>query len=329
MRTLKLTALSLIAGAALLLLTQQAQATFPGQNGKIAFVGNQSGNWQLYTMDPDGSNQTRITNLPATTWELWLPAFSPNGRKILFTHDSQENPCPPGAYDPIGCGDLYVVNIDGTGLTRLTNDGFSWAGTWSPDGTRIVFDHISSVIYVDTVATMAADGSGVLPALTDKFWSSGFARYTPDGQHFVFYSQNGGFVSTVWTMKTDGSNQRRVTEPALEGFANDVSPNGNHLLLIDHQNTVLPTAIFVMNLDGDDIKQLTYPPAGSNDGLGAYSPDGKKIVFLSNRLTPGSLDIFTMNVDGTDIQRIASGVTVGGCPDGNCVNATWGAKPSN
>jgi Tol biopolymer transport system component len=329
MRTSKFIAFSLIVGAALLFMAENAHATFPGQNGKIAFVGNQSGSWQLYTMDPDGSHQTQVTNLPATTWELWLPAFSPDGRRILFTHDNPLNPCPPGTYDPVGCGDLYVVNVDGSGLNRLTTDGFSWAGTWSPDGTQIVFDHISPLTNLDTVAIMKADGSGVEPALTDKLWGSGFARYIPNSQRLVFFSQNGGFISSVWTMKIDGTSQRRVTEPALEGFANDVSPNGHQFLLIDHQNTDLPTAIFVMNPDGDDVKQLTFPRAGSNDGLGAYSPDGKKIVFLSNRLSPGSLDIFTMNIDGTDIQRIASGVTVGGCPDGNCVNATWGAKPSN
>jgi Tol biopolymer transport system component len=329
MRTLRITALALAAGAALFLAAQQAQATFPGQNGKIAFVGNQSGTWQLYTMDPDGSNQTQITSLPATTWELWLPAFSPDGRKILFSRDTPQNPCPLDQFPLPSCINLYVINSDGAGLTQLTSDNLSWGGTWSPDGSQIVFNHISALTHLGVVTTMRADGSGVQPGLTSQLWDSDFGRYTPDGQKFVFYSQNGGFVSAVWSMETDGTHQRRLTHAALEGSPTDISPDGRHILLINHQNTNIPPAIFTMKLDGDDLDQLTYPPGNANDIGGGYSPDGKKIVFLSNRLTPGSLDIFTMNVDGTDIQRVAFGLTVGGCPDGNCVGATWGPKPSH
>ena len=151
----------------------------------------------------------------------------------------------------------------------------------------------------------------------------------PSGQHFVFYSQNGGFVSTIWTMDTDGQQQKRLTSASLEGFAADVSPDGRHVLLFDHQNTNIPGSIYVMKIDGSDLTQITEPPGNSSDGMGGYSPDGKKIAFLSNRLSPGSLDIFTMNSDGSDIQRIASGLTVGGCPDGNCVGPSWGPKPKN
>jgi Tol biopolymer transport system component len=280
-------------------------------------------------MDPDGSNQTQITKLPATTWELWLPAFSPDGRKILFSRDTPENPCPLDQFPIPSCINLYVVNADGTGLTQLTTDNLSWGGTWSPDGSQIVFNHISALTQAGVVTTMRADGSGIQPGLTNQIWDSDFARYTPNGQHFVFYSRTGGFVSSVWSMKSDGRDQSQVTAPALEGSPTDISPDGRHVLLIDHQNTDIPTAIFAMTPEGDDLRQLTYPPGSVNDLGGGYSPDGKKIVFLSNRLTPGSLDIFTMNADGTSIQRIASGVTVGGCPDGNCVGATWGAKTSN
>jgi Tol biopolymer transport system component len=329
MRTFRFITLSLVVGAVLLFMASKAQATFPGQNGKIAFVGNQTGTWQLYTMDPDGSHQTQITSLPSTTWELWLPAFSPDGRRILFTHDTQQNPCPPGAYLPAGCGDLYVVNVDGTGLNRLTSDGLSWNGTWSPDGTRIVFSQISTLTNVNVVTIMSADGTGPRTGLTGQVWDSSGTYYTPNGNQIVFYSQNGGFVSTTWIMDADGKNQKRLTPAALEGFPASVSPNGKHILLTSHVNTDIPGAIFTMDLDGAYLAQLTEPPSGSADSATAYSPDGKKILFLSNRLTPGSLDIFTMNVDGTDIQRIAFGLTVGGCPDNNCVGATWGPKPAN
>ena len=79
-------------------------------------------------MDPDGSNQLRIRKPSRHELGIVASVFSPDGRKILFSRDSAENPCYPGAYQPAGCGNLYVINADGTGLTQITSDGFSWAG---------------------------------------------------------------------------------------------------------------------------------------------------------------------------------------------------------
>jgi hypothetical protein len=57
-----------------------AQAAFPGQNGKIAFV--VSGD--IWTMNPDGSDRTQLTSGPATDD---LPSWSPDGQKILFLRE--------------------------------------------------------------------------------------------------------------------------------------------------------------------------------------------------------------------------------------------------
>ena len=231
---------AIMAALGLLLTGNIAQGTFPGENGKIVFVGNQSGTWQLYTIEGDGSGMVQITNLPPTAWELWLPVFSPDGRRILFTHDTPENPCQPNSFPPVGCVDLYLINADGTGLTRLTNDGLSWNGTWSPDGTRIVFSLISAPTREDIVTTMPASGIGERTRLTSVFWDSSGTTYTPDGNKIVFYSQDGGFVATTWSMNIDGTKQKLLTPPALEAFPGDVSPDGHHILLTNQVNTGRP-----------------------------------------------------------------------------------------
>jgi Tol biopolymer transport system component len=67
---------------------------------------------------------------------------------------------------------------------------------------------------------------------------------------------------------------------------------------------------------------------GAPDVYPNYSPDGAKIVFASDRMSSdGSLDIFTINADGSNLTRIATGVTVGGCADKNCVTPAWGRRP--
>ncbi len=316
--------------ATLVLLTgSPARAAFPGENGKIVFVGNQSGTWQLYTMNPDGSSMNQITNLPATNFVLWLPIFSPDGRRILFAHDTSNSLCAPGVFPPSCAVDLYVIDANGSNLTRLTNDGLSFLGKWSPGGASIVFAHASVLTGQWVITTMRAEENAKGSGLTSEFWISYIPTYTPDQTKIVFGSQLDGLVSAAWIMNADGSNPARRTPAPLEAGPSDVSPDGEHVLLVSQTNTGNPTAIYVMKLDGGDLRQLTRPGDSSSDAIPGYSPDGKKIVFVSNRLnSENSLDIFTMNADGSNITRIASGLTVGGCPDlQNCVGPNWGPKP--
>src|SRR6266446_9044235 len=95
-------------------------------NGKIAFGSTRdSGNHEIYVMNADGSNQTRITNNSAYDDQ---PRWSPDGTKIAFMTNRNAN------------FEIYSMNADGNGLTRLTNnpaaDGFP---AWSPDGSKIAF----------------------------------------------------------------------------------------------------------------------------------------------------------------------------------------------
>ncbi len=300
---------------AVLFTSASAQATFPGQNGQIVFSANPAGSVQIYTINPDGTGMAQITNLPATAQTGLIPIFSPDGRRILFSYAQ-------GSANP----NLYVINADGTGLTQLTFDGLSTAGRWSPDGSRIVFGRTSTLSGTGVIATMRADGSGGESVLTNVIWGAYWPVYTPDGKHIVYYSTEGGFLEKVWIMNADGSNQTPLTPAALELFPGDVSPDGRLVSMWNHNSTSLPTSIFAMNIDGTDIRRLTNS-GGHHDLYPVYSPDGTKIVFASDRLSSDtSLDVFTMNADGSNIQRIATGLTVGGCPTQQCVTPSWGPK---
>jgi len=293
-----------------------------GDQGKIVFVSDRTGSWQIYTMNPDGTDQFQVTNLAPTDLDGLAPSISPDGQQILFNY---------GGPDGV---DLYVVNVDGTGLQALTQDHQSFFGHWSPDGKRVAFTTASS-LGPAVIAVMQADGTGERQILTTDLWDSVAPIYTPDGKQIVFQSQMGGYVSAVWIMNSDGSHQRRLTAPALKGAASAVSPDGKHILLLNNLNS--PPALlnenFVMNLNGSGLKLLAPLAQFHHDLWATYSPDGKKISFASDRFsnditefTYGTFDIVTMNADGTNLTDIVP--AAGFCPfDGNCVDPTWGSSP--
>jgi Tol biopolymer transport system component len=303
---------------AALTMVSPAHATFPGQNGKIVFVSDRSGSWQLYTIDPDATNIAQITNLPATDFDGWFPSFSPDAKQIAFCYPSEN------------AVEIFVINSDGSGIKQLTNDGsFDCAPRWSPDGNYIVFAQNFIPTNETLISVMRSDGTGPKRTLTNgdfRFWGAFAPFYTPDGRDIVFESQRGGLVSAAWVMTGDGAQPRAFTPAGLEAAAADISPNGRDILVMNHLNTILPTALFVTDIYGNNIRPITHLD-NVHDQAGSYSPDGTKIVFYSDRLnSPFTYDLFTMNADGSAINRIAT--RVGTCPDGNCVDATWGPKPS-
>ena len=128
----------------------------PVLNGRIAFASNRDGNFEVYSMLPDGTDLRRLTNTPATEC---CPDWSPDGSKVAFVSYRDGN------------NEIYVADADGGNPTRLTFDP-AWDADpdWSPDGQMLAFGSNrdgNGEIYV-----MNPDGSGV-DQLTDDPVGSG------------------------------------------------------------------------------------------------------------------------------------------------------------
>ena len=116
---------ALAAGAAALAVP--AAATDPGANGKLLFERPTKDGTNLFSVAPDGSGLTRLTNRTGVEGDA---SWSPDGSKIAFA--CAKNP-ERGPYE------ICVMNADGSGFTKLTRHrGFSVAPAWSPDGSKIV-----------------------------------------------------------------------------------------------------------------------------------------------------------------------------------------------
>src|SRR5205085_3626152 len=218
---------------------------FSPDGSKIAFRSNRDGNYEIYVMDADGSNQTRLTNNPAEDYE---PFFSPDVSKIAFT--SQRD----GNYE------IYLMNADGTGQTNLTNNAADDVRpAYSPDGSKIAF--ISNRDGNYEIYVMNTDGTGQT-RLTNNAAFDEDPKFSPDGSKIAFISNRDGNYE-IYVMNPDGSSQVRLTNNS----ADDVSPDWQKLL---NCTPPPPNLVIWFPLDGttdDMLNSLHAVLHGSSGGF--------------------------------------------------------------
>jgi TolB protein len=122
---------------------------------KLAFEGG-GGGYDIWTVDPDGSGLSRLTDDPEADID---PSWSPDGSKIAFS-SRRDQPATSG------CGstcnfEIYVMNADGSGEARLTNDpATDQQPAWSPDGEKIAFSRFNCSDSSCDGHIYAIDGNG-------------------------------------------------------------------------------------------------------------------------------------------------------------------------
>lgn len=175
----------------------------------------------IYTIrTSDGRGLTRITSIPGGD-DVPID-YSPSGKQLVFGRTDPNGP--PGNNRA-----LFVVNVDGSELHRITPWGFSDDdGNWSPDGTTIVFEHFGSLY------TVHPDGSG-LSKLSLKTGRSTTAfnafdtGWSPDGTKIVFSLVTKGSAGTtqegIATANADGSNVQVVTTSPTRDEKADWGPH--------------------------------------------------------------------------------------------------------
>jgi len=261
---------------------QPTATLFVGGTGLIVFESKRDGNSEIYSMNPDGSAQNRLTNNTSDdTRALW----SPDGLHLVFESKRDGN------------SEIYSMNPDGSAQTRLTNNTTDdTAPAWSPFGNRIAFVSVrdgNSEVYV-----MNADGSGQT-RLTNNPANEVSPLWSPDGSKIGFISTRDG-NNEIYVMNADGSAQTRLTNTPGTECCFVWSPNGARIAFVSDRDG--NSEVYVMNADGSSQTRLTNNPAP--DTLPMWSPDGNRIAFLSDR--DGNTEIYMMSAGGTAQTRLTN-----------------------
>lgn len=315
------------------------EATFPGNNGLVVFdssrttgtgVDNPTGDTEIFTMNPDGSNLVQLTHNDANEGSAaWAP--TPEQEKIVFSsrRETVTNPIPPG--ESVPDFEIYVMDAEPESATnvpvQLTNNTARDTNpTWSPGGTRIAFmsnPNDNEDIYVMNAVDVDGDGNGDgLKRLTKHAADDDYPAWSPSGTKIAFETdrKDDGLAEIYMIKPKPESRKNRpvnLTRNPGDDFAPSWSPNGTRIAFASSRGVVPTTElpeIYRMNADGTRQVRLTDDPATSDSPV--WSPDGSKIAFVrSIDFATNDYDIFTMDSDGSNLDNATNDPDFDSDPD--------------
>ena len=257
--------------------------------------------------------------------------FSRSGRQLIFQRQEKVDQ---------GCDQEYIINVDGTGLRRISNGwGRTTCGFFYANDQRVLYSSTfkashecppvpdKSHGYVWPIGqleiyTSKPDGSDLRP-LTDNGFYNAEATVSWDGKKIIFTSTRDGDIE-LYTMNIDGSDVRRITNRVGYDGGAWFSPDGRYIvwragyprtaadtadyldLLSKHLVRPARVEVWVANADGSNPHQVTS--LGGANFAPVFTPDSRKIIFSSNYENPrsGAFDLYLINPDGTGLEKVTT-----------------------
>jgi len=248
---------------------------------QIAFISERDGFPELYVMNSDGTEPTRLSQ--DSFHRKLSPSWRPGTRQIALAV----------VVDTV---QVFLVDVDrsralpfevGLGLRPVSPVASnSWDPSWSPDGQRLALSMQDDVGDYQ-VFVMNADGSGRAP-LTEGPALDRAPAWSPDGKTIVFVSDRDGNRELYLVRLNEEGLTRLTRDPASEGIAS-WSPDGKRLVFSSDRDG--DWDLYLLSLANGAARRLTSDPG--TDSFPAWSPDGKAIAFVSDRA--GNAEIYLMD----------------------------------
>jgi WD40-like Beta Propeller Repeat len=261
----------------------QAHATYPGENGVIVFETN--------TLPVNVVKLSPSTGVASILTVGHRPKVSPNGKRVAFLR---------GEYGELS--DVYVMNIDGSNVVKLTETPASISVVWLPDGSKLAYTVAPTRYGVAELWTMSPDGTGKtrVRTLTDQL---NFLDWSPSANAFTFEGTNRIYVAD--TVKP-------IAPRIWTGYKPTWAPDGAKIVFQPNNDF---NELAEINPDGSGFQHL--PPHDVTFAANAISPDGTLIagadISQKFRLSP----------------RARAGLPFISSWPSAAINVDWGRIPKN
>ncbi len=219
------------------------------------------------------------------------PVWSPDGKRILFIHDSTLSTKPlyreteeGRSHHPI---ELSVMDADGRNRRVLrTIEPVIHSAAWSPDGRTLAVSAATPVKAGEPVRTgiflLPADGRGELRLLKPDAWTP---AWSPDGAKLAFSVEQPRGRWAVHTANVDGTGDTRLTDPGVNSESPAWSPNGARIVFGRLTDGAMgQQQVFIMNRDGSGVRQVTTNASWAC-GYSTWSTGGNQLVVACRSAT--------------------------------------------
>lgn len=231
--------------------------------------------------------------------------FPPSAQKIVFLADYT------------GLDDIYIMDINGSGVANLTNTpGFrEWHPRISPDRQRIAFAREVAPQLLRPFI-MNIDGANEQEFNVHPGFSVGVLDWSPDGQKFAFHSNYDGDWE-IYTCDLNAAQITQVTFNQADDWLPVWSPNGDWIAYQSNEGGFFKA--YIIRPNGAEKHLLTNMPA-LEEREPKFSPNGSRLVF-NGRDNSLAWDLFLVNIDGSNLVRLTN------TPAVNEFHECWGPDP--
>lgn len=192
---------------------------------RIAFIADreQTGTFNIYIMNADGSQETRITETGAG-----CPSWSPDSERLAYVSASSST------------GAIFTIRLDGSNATKVGDGGGNLS--WSPDGTQLAYERHDGIILVN------ADGTN------DRFLTVGsHPNWSPTGARIAYTSYLSG-QGEIHSIRPEGTRTVRLAGKDAPGIEPVWSPSGSQLAFLRVSGN--DAVIMVVSADGSREQEI-------------------------------------------------------------------------
>ena len=213
----------------------------------IAFQSDRDGNWEIYRMEPDGSNPVNLSNDPEEDIE---PAFSPDGSRIAFVSNR--------VVDDEGGQYIYVMNADGTDIRKLPTEDGSRHPAWSPTGEHIAYDNGNDIFII------RSDGSEPSIQLTDSPEKDIMPDFSPQDDFIAWLTGEENDFWDILLMDLQSNEIQKITQ---DGGVSDFQWTIDAEIFFHGNGELFGCFNCVMSADGSNIRD-----AGGKGSIQEFLP---------------------------------------------------------